>query len=458
VSVLADKTTKYFLPYQAKWILDPHHLKICEKGRQIGLSYADAYDSVRKAAPAGGRDVWVGSRDETQAKEYVRYCKRWANVLHHAAQDYEEEIYLPSIKESIKVQGLSFANSKRIYALSSHPDAFVGKAGAHVKLDEYALHKDQRQLFTVVKPVIQWGGTVSLISTHRGVATVFNGFIRDIKERQNRMGWSLHTIPIQRAVDDGLVERIDQATNGGLTKKWKEDGCVPPNLREWWLAKQKAECIDEEQWAQEYCCIPADESSAFITYEMIQNCQESNVLKTLGYLESCKNPLYVGLDVARKKHLCVIDVGELVGDVMYDRLRLELLNKKFSEIEFELYRILKIAQVKRACIDGTGLGMQLAERAIERFSWKVESVTFSGPVKESLAFPLRAAFEDRRLRISDDDALQQDLHGIKKSTTASNNIRFEGESDDSHCDRFWAKALRQHAADKKTGETWSALV
>jgi hypothetical protein len=28
----------------------------------------------------------------------------------------------------------------------------------------------------------------------------------------------------------------------------------------------------------------------------------------------------------------------------------------------------------------------------------------------------------------------------------SGNLRFAGESEDSHCDRFWAKALRQHAA------------
>ena len=42
--------------------------------------------------------------------------------------------------------------------------------------------------------------------------------------------------------------------------------------------------------------------------------------------------------------------------------------------------------------------------------------------------------------------LRSDLRGIKKEVTLSGNIRFAGESGDSHCDRFWAKALRQHAA------------
>ena len=55
-------------------------------------------------------------------------------------------------------------------------------------------------------------------------------------------------------------------------------------------------------------------------------------------------------------------------------------------------------------------------------------------------------FEDRRLRIVRDDKLRADLHSLKKQVTASGNIRFDGSADDSHCDRTWAKALRQHAA------------
>jgi phage FluMu gp28-like protein len=38
----------YFLPYQQRWIDDPSPLKIIEKSRQIGITYADAYDSVIK--------------------------------------------------------------------------------------------------------------------------------------------------------------------------------------------------------------------------------------------------------------------------------------------------------------------------------------------------------------------------------------------------------------------------
>ena len=88
----------------------------------------------------------------------------------------------------------------------------------------------------------------------------------------------------------------------------------------------------------------------------------------------------------------------------------------------------------------------MAERAIERFPWRAEGITFTAPVKEELAFGLRLEFEDRRLRISDDDELRADLRAMRKEISLSGNIRFAGENGASHCDRFWAKALRQQAA------------
>lgn len=226
------------------------------------------------------------------------------------------------------------------------------------------------------------------------------------------------------------------------------------SLREWWLAKQRAECIDEEQWLQEYCCVPADESTAFLPYDLITPCEDPALrLQDLGeFLAAMREPahaadqLYLGVDVARKTDLCVLDVGQKLGDVMHDRVRLELKGKTFSEIRFDLYRLLNLSQLIRAGIDATGLGMQLAEEAQAAYGYKVEPVTFSGAVKEDLAFGMRKDFEDRRLRIVRDDKLRADLRGIKKEVTAAGNIRFVGESEDSHCDRFWAKALRQAAA------------
>jgi phage FluMu gp28-like protein len=434
----------YFLPYQARWINDQSRLRIVQKGRQLGFSYCDSYDSVKKASLRGGLDVWVMSRDETQAKQYILYCKKWAKVLNHAFQDVGEQLFLDDRGNSFKVQVITFASGASIYALSSNPDAIVGKTG-HVKLDEFAIHKDQRTLYAVAKPVTQWGGTLSIISTHRGAATVFNQIVTDILERGNTMGWSLHTVPVQKAVEEGLVERINKVT--GRTE-----------TREAWLARQRAECIDEEQWLQEYCCIPADESSAFITYEMLSQAEDEGARKDFAYLAQCKNPLFIGFDVARKQDLSVIDVEERVGDVYWERLRIELRKTPYGQQRAELDRLMALPSVRRACIDSTGLGNQLAEEAKERWGYRVEMVNFTNQVKQDLAFPLRAVHEDRRIRYTRDEKLRSDLRGIKKETTAAGNIRFVGDSEDSHCDRFWAKALAVHAGNIKGGGYGATLI
>ncbi len=289
----------YFLPYQRQWILDPAPLKLMQKSRQIGISYADAYHSVRLASRKGNRlDVYISSRDRFQAKLYVEDCKHWAEILHELVLDLGEVVLDETRNTSAYV--IQFANGKRIYSLSSSPNALAGKRG-HVKLDEFALHEDQRLLYRVAKPVTTWGGTLSIISTHRGTGSVFNQLVLDILERGNPMGWSLHTVPLSKAVAQGLVEKINQKT--GSTESRSD-----------FLARIEAESIDEEQWQQEYCCVPSDESSAFFSYEMLNAAEDRNV--SLVSFESLvaarpteRKHLYLGVDVARKQHLCVMDLG-----------------------------------------------------------------------------------------------------------------------------------------------------
>ncbi len=253
---------KYFLPYQREWIKDMSPLKIMQKSRQIGISYADAYHSVRVASRKTSRfDVYISSRDRFQAKLYIEDCKHWAEILHEIILDLGEILLDPDHNASAFV--IQFANGKRIYSLSSNPNALAGKRG-HVKLDEFALHQDQRLLYRIAKPVTTWGGTLSIISTHRGIGSVFNQLIRDALENGNPMGWKVHTVSLNKAVDQGLAEKINEKTGRHES-------------RADFMRRLQSECIDEEQWLQEYCCTPADESSAFFSYEMLNACEDRNI-------------------------------------------------------------------------------------------------------------------------------------------------------------------------------------
>jgi phage FluMu gp28-like protein len=286
----------FFLPYQLAWINDDAPLKLIEKSRQIGITLADAYDSVRKACRKGASaDVWVSSRDEAQARLYIQDCKKLAKLLHVAARAYNK-VVIDERKHSAAV--LEFASGRRIYSLSSNPNALAGKRG-HVKLDEFALHQDQRLLYQVAKPVTQWGGQLCIISTHRGSQSVFNELVREIRERGNPMGWSLHSVPLQSAIEQGLVERIQKKgktnehwwTNHRAEKSRLVAGADPLGsddeqraARAAFFARLQSECIDNEQWQQEYCCVPGDDAAAFLSYEVITACEDTE-LRLMSFAE-----------------------------------------------------------------------------------------------------------------------------------------------------------------------------
>ena len=163
-------------------------------------------------------------------------------------------------------------------------------------------------------------------------------------------------------------------------------------------------------------------------------------------------PLYLGVDIGRDHDLTVIWVIEKLGDVAFTRAVLCLERQTFDAQESVLYDLLVLPNVRRCCIDQSGLGRQFAERAAQRFGrYKVEGIQFTSAVKEDLAYTTRTAFEKKTVRIPADKFIRADLRSMRKEATASGNIRFTGErTANGHADRFWALALALHAARQQT--------
>ena len=46
------------LPYQTRWVEDGAGLKVIEKARRIGISWAEAYDAVMHAGAVTGGNVY----------------------------------------------------------------------------------------------------------------------------------------------------------------------------------------------------------------------------------------------------------------------------------------------------------------------------------------------------------------------------------------------------------------
>ncbi len=434
---------KYFLQYQINYLNDTSQIKVWEKSRRIGATYVQAYEDVRDVVLGNVPAVWFSSADESAAKEYILYCAQWAKLFDKGARDLGERV-LESDK-SIKTFTIEFTNGKRIKALSSNPKAFRSKGGK-VVLDEFAFHSDAMQLWKAAKPVITWGYPLRILSTHKGKQSLFYKFVESIKT--GKLDWSLHTTTIFDAVEQGLVDKIYKRKT---TKEERDD----------WLKEQEQNSFDRTTWLEEYCCTPVDEATAFLSYEQIFAIERDNILADVAteLTLSQNNPqYYIGVDIGRKKDLTVIWIAEEVEKFLFTRKVIELERTPFKAQKEILFTYLSLPGFRRVCIDATGLGMQLAEEAQDKFGrYRVEPITFTGKTKEELAYNLLRMVEDRQIFIPPDKNIREDLHSIRKVTTASNNIRFDVQQSEvsGHADRFWALALCCFAAKSNARVTFA---
>ncbi len=458
------------LPYQAKWVKDSSRLKIAEKARQLGWTWATAYRLVStKSLKDAVRDAWISSRDDIQSRLFLEDCKSFAQILQAGAQDLGERVI---DEKGHSAYVLQFANGLRGHSMSSNPDAQAGKRGDRI-LDEFALHPDPKKLYSIAYPGITWGGSMEIFSTHRGSQNYFNELIREIREKGNPKKFSLHRVTLSDALAQGFLYKLQ-------TKLPEEDERQEMDEAEYYNFI-KSGCADEESFLEEFECVPSDDASAFLSYELIGGCHypvnalDQYQIHRLAYrsltdndpaehkigtwsLKDATGPLFVGVDIGRTRDLTVIWVEELLGDVGYTRLVIELSKTPFSRQEAILYPILEHPLCRRACIDRSGIGMQFAERGAARFPSKVEGYAFTAGFKDEIATPVRPAFEDRKCRQPDDKLIIADFRSIRKMATSSDVVRFAGErGKNGHADRFWARALSQHA--RKTNHTgYGAIV
>lgn len=436
--VIPADTSAIFLPFQGRWIKDDSRLKLMEKSRQIGLSWSTAYACDERTAAQGARyDQWVSSRDDLQARLFIEDCKMFAGIMNMAAKDLGEVVLDP--KDRISAYVIEFASGRRIHSMSSNPDAQAGKRGSRV-LDEFALHPDPRKLWSIAYPGITWGGAMEVISTHRGSHNFFNQLVREVRENGNPKKISLHRVTLQDALDQGFLFKLQQMLPADDQRQAMDEAQYFDFIR--------SGCADEESFQQEYMCVAADDDVAFLEYDLIASAEYP---LTTDWRQREHGPLFVGIDIGRKKDLTVLWVLEKLGDTYYTRHVQALRAMRKSDQEKILWPW--IERSRRTCIDATGLGIGWTDDAQDAYGkFKVEGVTFTAAIKEAMAYPVRGAMEDRKLRIPFDQAIRADLRSLTKQTTAAGNIRFTAErTEDGHADHFWALALALHADSTPSG-------
>jgi phage FluMu gp28-like protein len=406
--------------FQQRWLADKSRFKIGNMCRQIGKSFIVALEVVDDAMETG--DDWVLlSAGERQSKELMSKVKMHCQAFAAAAADIEESCFDGGgVKYTMLT--VTLPNGARIIGLPANPDTARGFT-ANVVLDEFAFHTDSNKIWTALYPTISRGYKIRIVSTQAGVGNRFHTLMTGDN------GWSKHTVDIYQAAADGVPHNIVELRKG---------------------------IDDPDAWAQEYECRFVDESSSWLTYEMIAACQQEGLPKELEYSDltdamveqisrsfSGDGQAFGGFDVSRRRDLTVLDIEEQIGDVFWQRAMIIFPHVRLTVQQEMLWRLMDQLHLERVCLDATGMGLSLAEDTVARYgAYLAEPVEFTLSVKQDLAARTRRLFEDRLCRIPICQKLRDDLHAVKKTTTAAGHVRFDAQRTDlGHADRFWAKSL-----------------
>ncbi len=398
--------------YQRRWIMDRARFKIGMMARQIGKTFTttlEIVDDVYEAMTEGRRVRWVIlSRGERQAEEAMREGVTLHAKAHGMAANVLEDQFRTGDGNAYRQLSVEFPGGSRVLALPANPDTARGFS-ANVFLDEFAIHRDSREIWSALFPVISAGWKLRVTSTPKGKGNKFYELMTG-KDAQ----WSRHEVDIYRAVREGLPRDIDQLRDG---------------------------LADPDAWAQEYECQWLDEASAWLSYDQICAVENPDAGKP-GHYQG--GPCFIGNDIAARNDLWVAWVWELVGDILWCREIRVLRRASFAEHDATMEELFQRYKVVGLDMDQTGMGEKPVEDMKRRYgNVRVQGVLFTGPSKLILATAGKQAFEDRKVRIPEGDpALRADLHSLQKIETAFGAPRFIAEKEGgSHADRTWAGFL-----------------
>lgn len=439
------------LPYQKRWIADQAKIKIAEKSRRTGLTWAEAADAALNGSmsvAAGGCDTFYVGTTKDMAREFIEAASMWAKAYDFAASEIGEEV-LENEDKDILVYVINFASGFKIKALSSNPSNLRGMQG-NVVIDEGAFHKDLAAILKAANALTMWGSKVRIISTHNGIENLFNTLIMETRAGK-RQSYSIHRIDIETACNEGLYKRICQVKK---KEAWSEEG------ERKWLQELLSDCATEEDAREEYYCEPKSGGGAYISRGLRERaCKvDGPVLRFTGSAafnaasESERNgEMQEWLDAVVLPELEKLDptlrhaLGEdfaRTGDltdfapiqVLPNTRRrvpflVELKNVPFKQQEQVLYFVCdRLPRRDGIWLDARGNGQYLAEQAAYRYGQEVVQVMLSvGFYRENMP-RFKAAFEDDELELPKHEDIITDLGQIQiyRGTPGIDDSRTQG--------------------------------
>lgn len=426
------------LAYQKRWIADESQLKIAEKSRRTGLTWAEAADGVLTAAAArnagGTNHFYVGSNKE-MAREFIDAAAMWAKAFNKAAGEIQEEIFRDEDEDKdILTFAIYFDSGYKIQALSSNPSNLRGMQG-NVTIDEAAFHDRLGEVLKAALALTMWGAKVRLISTHNGTDNQFNELIND--SRAGKKDYSVHRITLDDACAEGLYQRICQIRKIEWSQQSEDD----------WKAGLLKATACEEDALEEYGCVPKQGGGTYIKRVLIEEAMVkdksipiitlkapedfetwSEAHRNIQVKEWCEeikphleklNPLWnhaFGEDFARRGDLSIFLPLEISPDLSKRTPFVVELAKLTYDAQREIlfYICDNLPRLQGMSFDATGNGGYLAEAAMFRYGTEmVEQVMLSEAWYREWMPKLKAEFEDLNLSIPRHQDILDDMAKIK---------------------------------------------
>ncbi|ARE84956.1 hypothetical protein KZZ08_17250 [Roseovarius mucosus] len=467
------------MEHQRSWLADESDLKVCEKGRRTGITFAEMLGCALIAAAArgaGGQNCFYIGDTKDKGREAIGYVAHFARVIAGAAHPIEEFLFEDQQPDGttkfISAYRVRFASGFRVEALSSNPANIRGLQGT-VVIDEAAFHKDVREVIDAVNAMLIWGGKVRIISTHNGYLNAFNELIREARAGKN--GFAVHRYTFSDAVANGLYKRVCMMQG----KTW-----TPEAEAAWEATVRRAYGAREAAMRQELDAEPAEMEGAALTRVQIEACMAQGipfhrwtqpdsfknadepvrkaaaeawckthlepVLKTLDRTR----PHFMGEDFARSGDATDIIILEQGVDLTRrTKLIVELRNIPFDQQRDVLFWLLdRLPNFQKGAMDRTGNGAYLAEVAAQRYGARIVEVSFTRAWYELEMPPYIEAFSDRTIVLPAHEDVLRDHQALQYTNgiiRVPENFRFKGSDGlDRHGDSAIAGALAWHASNQ----------
>jgi phage FluMu gp28-like protein len=417
-----------FLPYQVRWYSDRARLRVVEKSRRAGLTWCEGSRQVMKAASAksaGGWDCYYVSTSYMLGREYIEMCGEWAQALNMAATHFGTRMLRDGARD-ILTHEIRFTSGYSCFAVTSNPAAFRGRGGS-VCIDEAAHHPNLAELLKAAGAVGDWGGDLSVISTHNGATNPFNELVEEIRAKK-RLG-SLHRVTLDDALAEGLFKRQCEIRG----EPWS------PELERIWRDEKFASWGAEE----EYGVIPSATGGVYIRRDLIETCSTtvpavrlelpaehmhrpqgerdafiknwiaSEVRPLLGLIPGDRRTT-LGVDFARSANgdlTVMAPLVELPDLVKRCPWWIELRGVPYDE-QWEILRTIvdSIPRFDGGVIDGSGNGGWLGEKAVTHYSDALFTALQLSEIWYAENLPrFRRAFEEMQIIVPRDDGVRDDL-------------------------------------------------